>query len=47
VPDATTVWRFREALAKVGLVKTLFERFNGRLDAKGYIVRGGQIVDAT
>jgi transposase, IS5 family len=37
VPDATTVWLFREALAKAGLVKTLFERFNGYLDAKGYI----------
>jgi transposase, IS5 family len=47
VPDATTVWLFREALAKAGLVKTLFERFNRHLDAKGYIARGGQIVDAT
>jgi transposase, IS5 family len=47
VPDATTVWLYREALAKAGLVKTLFERFNRHLDAKGYIARGGQIVDAT
>jgi transposase, IS5 family len=47
VPDATTVWLFREALAKAGLVKTLFERFNRHLDAEGYIARGGQIVDAT
>jgi transposase, IS5 family len=47
VPDATTVWLFREALAKAGLVKTLFDRFNRHLDAKGYIARGGQIVDAT
>src|SRR5262249_21184393 len=46
VPDATTVWLFR-ALAKAGLVKSLFERFNQHLDAKGYIARGGQIVDAT
>src|SRR5262245_42082368 len=45
VPDATTVWLFREALAKAGLVKTLFERFNRHLDAKGYIARGGQIID--
>src|SRR5262249_58591491 len=42
-----TVWLFREALAKAGLVKTLFDRFNHHLDAKGYIARGGQIVDAT
>jgi len=47
VPDATTVWLFREALAKAGLVKPLFKRFNQHLDAKGYIARGGQIVDAT
>src|SRR5262249_29381146 len=47
VPDATTVWLFREALAKAGLVKTLFDRFNHHLDVKGYIARGGQIVDAT
>lgn len=47
VPDATTVWLFREALAKAGMVKSLFERFNQHLDAKGYIARGGQIVDAT
>jgi transposase, IS5 family len=47
VPDATTVWLFREALAKAGLMKTLFERFNRHLDAKGYIARGGQIIDAT
>ena len=47
VPDATTVWLFREALARAGLVKRLFERFTGHLNAKGYIARGGQIVDAT
>jgi transposase, IS5 family len=39
VPDATTVWLVREALAKAGLFKTLFGRFNRRLDAKGYIAR--------
>jgi transposase, IS5 family len=47
VPDATTVWLFREALSRANLVKALFERFNGHLNAKGYIARGGQIIDAT
>ena len=47
VPDATTVWLFREALAKAGLVAKLFALFNRHLEAKGYIARGGQIVDAT
>ena len=47
VPDATTVWLFREALAKAGLVEKLFALFGQHLQAKGYIARGGQIVDAT
>jgi len=47
VPDATTVRLFREALTKANLVKLLFDRFNGYLNAKGYIARGGQIVAAT
>jgi IS5 family transposase len=47
VPDATTVWLFREALSRANLVKALFDRFNGHLNAKGYLARGGQIIDAT
>ena len=47
VPDGTTLWLFREKLAQAGLVETLFERFNRHLNAKGYIARGGQMVDAT
>jgi IS5 family transposase len=47
VPDGTTLWLFREKLAKGGLIKTLFDRFGQHLEAKGYIARGGQIIDAT
>jgi transposase, IS5 family len=47
VPDATTLWLFREKLAKAGLVEKLFERFDQHLAAEGYMARGGQIVDAT
>ena len=47
MPDATTVWLFREALSRANLVEALFDRFNGYLNAKGYIARGGQIIDAT
>ena len=47
VPDATTIWLFREQLAQAGLVEKLFDRFGQHLQAKGYIARGGQIVDAT
>src|SRR5271155_928432 len=47
IPDGTTLWLFREALAKAGLIERLFERFGQHLEAKGYIARGGQMVDAT
>jgi len=47
IPDGTTLWLFRETLAKAGPVEKLFERFGQHLEAKGYIARGGQMVDAT
>ena len=47
IPDGTTLWLFREKLAKAGLIDKLFERFGRHLEAKGYIARGGQMVDAT
>ena len=47
IPDGTTLWLFRETLEKAGLVEKLFERFGQHLEAKGYIARGGQMVDAT
>lgn len=47
VPDATTLWLFREKLAKVGLVEKLFRRFSAHLETRGFIARGGQMVDAT
>src|SRR5213082_3401247 len=47
IPDGTTLWLFRETLAKAGLIEKLFERFGLHLEAKGYIARGGQMVDAT
>jgi transposase, IS5 family len=47
IPDGTTLWLFREKLAKAGVIEKLFDRFDQHLGAKGYIARGGQIVDAT
>src|SRR5579864_383194 len=47
IPDGTTLWLFRETLTKAGLIEKLFERFGQHLEAKGYIARGGQMVDAT
>jgi IS5 family transposase len=47
VPDAKTLWLYREALAKVGAVEELFDLFDEFLKNKGYLARGGQIIDAT
>jgi len=47
IPDGTTLWLFREKLAKTGLIEKLFEQFGRHLEAKGYIARAGQMVDAT
>jgi transposase, IS5 family len=47
VPDAKTLWLYREALAKAGAVEELFDLFDGYLKEQGYLAMGGQIVDAT
>jgi IS5 family transposase len=47
VPDARTIWLFREKLTKAGAIEALFERFDAALRASGYIATSGQIVDAT
>jgi len=47
VPDATTLWLFRQQLTAAGLVEGLFEQFEGYLQGHGYQAEGGQILDAT
>jgi len=47
VPDANTIWTFREALTKAGAIEVLFRRFDKALKMSGYLAMGGQIVDAT
>ena len=36
VPDAKTVWLYREGLAQAGLVEELFRQFDGHLARRGY-----------
>ena len=47
IPDAKTVWSFREQLRQHGLVEVLFEQFGSYLNAHGYQAQCGQIIDAT
>jgi IS5 family transposase len=47
VPDAKTIWLYRETLARAGAFERLFERFDTMLHNEGWLARGGQIVDAT
>jgi IS5 family transposase len=47
VPDAKTVWLFRERLKGLGLAEALFGRFNEQLARRGYAVKTGQMIDAT
>ena len=47
VPDANTIWTFREALKKADAVDALFRRFDDALRASGFLAMSGQIIDAT
>ena len=47
VPDAKTIWLFRESLVRVGAIDNLFARFDKHLSKSGYLAKGGQIVYAT
>lgn len=47
VPDANTLWDFREALIAAKALDKLFERLDEAITAAGYLPMGGQIIDAT
>jgi IS5 family transposase len=47
VPDANTLWDFREALIAARALDRLFERLDGAINAAGYLPMGGQIIDAS
>lgn len=46
VPDARTIWLFREKLTRADAVKRLFDRFDAALRASGYIAMSGQPTNA-
>ena len=47
VPDAKTIWKFREDMKNHGLERILFDTFGDYLDQGGYQAQKGQILDAT
>lgn len=47
IPDARTIWLFREKCTWAGVIQELFDRLDGTLRAAGYITMSGQIVDAS
>jgi IS5 family transposase len=47
IPDAKTIWLFRETLAQAGVIDRLFEQFDRYLAQHGLQARGGQVIDAS
>ena len=47
VPDAKTVWLYREQLSQAGVIDALFDDFDGYLKTQGYQAMGDQIIDAS
>ena len=52
VPDANTIWTFREALTRttigdVPAITVLFRAYEAALTRAGFLAMGGQIIDAT
>lgn len=46
-PDFTTIWKYEDKLASLGLVDQMFERFDIFLADQGFQAKGGAIIDAT
>ena len=51
VPDANTIWTFREALTRATLggkpaIEVLFRAYKAALTKAGFLAMGGQIIDA-
>lgn len=47
IPDAKTIWLFKNELAEKGTVEKLFTHFGEQLNQSGYRAQKGQIIDAS
>lgn len=46
-PDHTTLWRFRQELARDGLIEQVFAEIERQLEAKGLVLKRGTLIDAS
>lgn len=46
-PDHSTIWRFREHLARRGLMQQLVAELSAQLDGRGLLVKQGTLIDAS
>ena len=47
VPDHSTLWRFREQLAKSGLAERAFALITAQIEGSGFVLRRGTLIDAS
>ena len=47
IPDAKTIWLFREQITKAGIIEKLFYSFDSYLQSSGFSAKKGQIIDAS
>lgn len=47
VPDHSTLWRFREQLAKSGLAERAFELIASQIENSGFVLKRGTLIDAS
>jgi IS5 family transposase len=46
-PDHSTLWRFREELARDGLIEKVFAEIGRQLEAKNLVLKRGTLIDAS
>ena len=47
VPDHSTLWRFREQLAKSGLAERAFALITAQIEKSGFVLKRGTLIDAS
>ena len=47
VPDAKTIWLYRETLSNAGVIQQIFKEFDRHLQVHGFKAKKGQLIDAT